>query len=154
MDRLNSKSVFATLAVLALILGLSLVPAGTPTAPEGQVAPSYDSLQALLRDGKGKGLDRGLIDVWASTSPTPHIPTAWVWVVDDTVDGSGVEYWAYHAEFVHPGADEDVSLTYSYRDNVDPTSLDEFLDWVVANNVNVGNRAELRVVVNTVRPVK
>ena len=144
----------ALLAAIVLVVGLVAWPSHDASEPTAQPAASYASLQNLLRDGKGKGFDRGLFDVWASISPTPNVPTAWVWVVDSTVDGDGVEYWAYHLDYVHPGADEDAQLTFGFRDDADPQSLEEFVDWIVASNPHVGDASQLTLTKNVVSVVE
>ena len=113
MDQHRSPSVFrrpvvglVLLAAVALVVGLVAWPADTTSEPTAQPDTSYASLQDLLRDGRGKGFDKGMLDVWASISPTPDVPTAWVWVLDDTTDGNGVEIWAYHPNFAHPVGEE------------------------------------------------
>ena len=138
----------ALLAVAALVVGLVALPTDSGTEP----GASYASLQDVLREGRGKGLDRGSFDVWMSVSPTPTIPTAWVWVEDDTIDGSGVEYWAYHPDYVHPGADEDAVQTFHHHD-VDHVDVNAFIDWVVANNSHA-TYANLVVVKNVVSVVE
>lgn len=142
----------ALLAVAALVVGLVALPSGTPDQPAVRPAASYASLQDALRDGRGKGLDKGSFDIWMSISPTPDVPTAWVWVVDDTSDGNGVEFWAYSPEYVHPGADKDAVQTFRFHD-VDHPSVEAFLDWIVAKNPHV-DRESLYVVKNVVSPVE
>ena len=159
MDQHHFPSVFrrpvaglALLAAVALVVGLVAWPSATE--PTAQSTASYASLQDVLRDGQGKGFDKGMFDVWASISPTPKVPTAWVWVVDSTVDGDGVEYWAYHLDYVHPGADEDAQLTFSYSDDSEPADLDEFVNWILANNSHVGGASELTLTKNVVSVVE
>ena len=161
MDQHRSPSVFrrpvlglALLAAALLVLGLAALPADAPSGPVAEPAASYASLQDLLRDGRGKGLDRGSFEIWASVSPTPLLPTAWVWVVDDTVDGDGVEIWAWTADYGHPGADADARLTFHFRDDVDPASVQEFVDWIVLHNAHVGGAGELTVVKSVVSVVE
>ena len=142
----------ALLGAIALVVGFLALPTDAPSEPAAQPGPSYASLQDVLRDGQGKGLDRGSFEVWASISPSPTIPTAWVWVVDDTADGSGVEYWAYHPDYVHPGADEDAMLTFSHHD-VDHDTVEDFVDWIVANNSHT-TASKLTLVKNVVSVVE
>ena len=88
------------------------------------------------------GLDRGTFEVLQTVS----LPTAWVWVEDDTIDGTGVEYWAVHSTFVHPGPnDPSVSMTFEHKNGVNHTSLNQFVNWIIANNSHVSSAADLEI---------
>lgn len=151
--RIAPAAGLAALCVVALLLAATALPGApsAPLAPAARTAPSYAGLRALLRQGEGKGLEKGFVEVWQDISP---VPTGWVWVQDDTSDGSGVEYWIYSDAFVHPNADDDVQMTFVYRTDVDFAELAEAVDWVVRKNPGIHGAGDLKITENVVSKVQ
>ncbi len=86
------------------------------------------------------GLDKGTFEVLQMSSQ----PTAWVWVEDDTIDGNGVEYWALHGSFVHPGPnDPSVTMTFDHANGVTHNNLNQFINWIVNNNSHVSSSSDI-----------
>jgi len=145
----RSGFLLVTAVALALMGGAALLTTG---GSEPSTEPSYASLRPLLDAGAAKRLDDGEYELFQLHSP---LPTAWVWVQDSTSDGSGVEYWALHDDFVHPSqSDDDVSIRFVRRSGANSANLQDFIAWIVAHNPHVGSGSELRIhqqVVSTVQ---
>ena len=139
----NSAWLFA-----AGLLVLAAAPLG---ADRSDAATGSVSALHLARSAGGKGLDKGSFELLQMHSP---LPTAWVWVEDDTIDGSGVEYWALHGTYLPPGpGNDDLSLQYRYRHDQNHLSLQEFVDWIVASNPHVNDAGELMITQRSVAPM-
>jgi hypothetical protein len=138
----------------AVLLALALIPVpqgasapGTSTTAE---APRYDSLEALLRAGRGSGHEVGSFEVF-SAGP---LPVGWLWVPDDTADGSGQEYVALHATFVSPGPlAPSVVLRTEFLPAQNHATFAAFLDWIVATYPHVGAVSELDLRRRDVSPI-
>ena len=139
---------YVGVVMLATVVALGPKDSSSATVP----SMSYEDLRATtLLAGGGKGLDRGILEFW-SVDPQPQ---AWLYAEDSTIDGDGVEYLIFTSGFVHPSpSNDDLDLTLSYVDGVEPADLQAALAFIVANYPHVSAPGELSVHARAVSSVQ
>ncbi len=101
------------------------------------------AMVGLMVQPAAAGMDMGTFDL---RQPGNQEPVAWVYVEDDTSDGSGVHYVAYHQDFVFAGAQNPTVVTEAaFQAGESHSSLQEFLDWIEATYSNVEDSNDLVV---------
>ena len=156
MPKLRHRSVWLSLmapivAVLVLGTGMGGEATGPDMHPSQGLTPRAATPPAptAIFD---KGLDKGTFD-WIKLGAA--LPTAWVWVEDDTIDGNGVEYWAFHATFEHPSmANDEVNAQINFNHSVNHLSLQEFLSWIEQTYPHVQSQSELAIHKKTVNKLQ
>jgi hypothetical protein len=97
------------------------------------------------------GLDEGSFDL---SQPASLDPVAWAWSPNSTSDGDGVEFVASLSAFQHAGAvNPSVTTTADYRPGTSHQTLQDFVNWIIANNPNVLHAGQLTIVKRVVTTV-
>jgi len=111
--------------------------------PSRTPEPSYAELAQVFQSGQAKQVDTGWTELSCNQATNP---SGWIWAVDDTRDGDGVEYWILHTSFPFPGpTNNGVEIQFNYISGFIPTDLASAKAWIVANNSHVQSAAELTV---------
>lgn len=132
---------FAT-GVTALVLAVLIA---TPSANSlAGASPVEFRLHPVLEGSlDGKGIRRGIYDGYQIN---PLQPSHWYFVDDDPADGSGLMYGIYDTSYVEPGpANPSVTNNIQLITGVNPTTLQEAVDFIVQNNAHVQSAAQLLV---------
>lgn len=140
IDRRRARRLFLFAALSGLlVLGLAtaFAPSDRGAAPG---APSYDDFQAQLRQGDGKKDDGGEFELFQFD---PQQPTAWEWLDDAAGSGGPVDVLIMGPTYVPPDPKGQVPMDWRPLEGFHPTTLGEFVDWIVATYDHVASADDL-----------